>query len=45
MVTAGLRAVQLDNTVNQFMSLLSHNKIISLAKWKHEDDVENQALH
>ncbi len=44
MVTAGLRAVQLDYTVNQFMSLLSHNKIISLAKWKHECDVENQVL-
>lgn len=44
MVTAGLRAVQLDSTVNQFMSLLSHKKIISLAKWKHGCDVENQVL-
>ena len=44
MVTAGPSAVQLDNTVNQFMSLLSHNKIISLAKWKHECNVENQVL-
>lgn len=40
MVTAGLRAPQLDNTANQFMGLLSKNKIISLVKWKHEDDVE-----
>lgn len=44
MVTAGLSAVQPDNTVNQFTSLLSSNKIISLAKWKHESDVENQVL-
>lgn len=41
---AGLRVEQLHNKVNQFMSLLSHNKIISLAKWKHERDVENQVL-
>lgn len=35
MVTAKLRAVRLDITVNQCMILLSNNKIMSLAKWKH----------